>query len=100
MPIETIFRNVEFAANEPLGEWSFPLENFFPRRTPYPLARFACPELGRLLDRLPIQPLVLLENFSLRLLPQLLPRFESALLNQMRLDVVVHEQFLMCRRNF
>ena len=100
MPIETIFRNVEFAANEPLGEWSFPLENFFPRRTPYQLARFACPELGRLLDRLPIHPLVLLETFYSRLLREILRRFENALLNQMRLDVVVHEQFLICRRNF
>src|ERR1700756_2026024 len=34
MPVQTIFRNVEFAAYEPLGEWRVPFEHFFPRRAP------------------------------------------------------------------
>jgi hypothetical protein len=44
MPIETILRDVEFPADEPLRERRLPLENFFPWRAPDQLTRFARPE--------------------------------------------------------
>ena len=50
MPIQAIFRNVEFAANEPLRERRFPFENLFPSCAPHQLTRFARPEFCRLAD--------------------------------------------------
>src|SRR5438067_1027123 len=99
MPIQTIFRNVEFATDKPLCEWRVPVENFFPRRMPDQLTRFAGPELSGLLDRLSIHPPILIETFDPRLLREILWWFENALLDQMRFDVVVHEQSLICRRD-
>src|SRR5713101_3019805 len=99
MPIETIFRNVEFAAHEPLRERRFPFQNFFPRRAPDQLTRFACPEFSGLVDRLSIHPPILIEVFDPCLLCEILRWFENALLDQMRFDVVVHEQSLICRRD-
>src|SRR6266571_107405 len=99
MPIQTIFRNIEFAAHEPLREWRVPLEDFFPRRAPDQLRRFTRPEFGRLLDRLSIHAPILIETFDPRLLREILRWFENALLDQMRFDVVVHEESLICRRD-
>src|SRR5262245_14376915 len=49
MPIQTIFRNVEFAAREPFRERWCPFEDLLPWRAPDQLLRFARPEFGRLL---------------------------------------------------
>ena len=100
MPIQTIFRDVEFAVYEPLREWRFPFQNFFPRCAPDKLVSFACPKFGGLLDRLPIHSPILIEAFNTSLLREIFGRFENALFDQMRFDVVVHEQSLICRRNF
>src|SRR6266702_1951483 len=66
MPIQTIFRDVEFAAHEPLREWCFPFENFFPRCPPDQLACFACPEFCRLPDGFPVHPPILIKTFDSR----------------------------------
>src|SRR5438128_550003 len=99
MPIQTIFRNVEFTADEPLCEWCVPLEDFFPRGAPDQLRRFARPEFGRLLDRLSIHPPILIKTLDPCLLREILRWFENAVLDQMRFDVVVHEESLICRRD-
>ena len=95
MSIQTVLGNVKFAADEPLCEGRFPFEDFFPRRAPDQFARFARPKLSRLLDRFPVHPPVLGETFDSRLFREILRRFENALLDQMRLDVVIHEQSLI-----
>src|SRR5438034_11813437 len=100
MSVQTIFRDIEFAADKPLRKRRFPLENFFPRRTPEKFIRFAPPEFVRLLDRFPIHPLILTEAFNTSLLCEIFGRFENALLDEMRFDIVLHEQSLICRRNF
>src|SRR6266581_1967511 len=99
MSIQTIFRNIDFAADKPLRKGRFPFEDFFPSDAPDQLARLARPKFSWLLDRFLIHPPVLVETFDSRLLREVLWWFENALLNQMRLDVVVHEQSLICRRN-
>ena len=64
MPIEAIFRDVEFAADEPLRERRFPFQHLVPSRAPDQLTRFARPELCRLLDRFSVHPLILREAFD------------------------------------
>src|SRR4029453_17232467 len=99
MPVETVFRDIEFAANKPFRVWRFPVENFFPRPAPDQLACLAPPEFGRLPDRFSIHSPILLETFDSRALREVLGRFQNALLDQVRFDVVVHGQSLICRRN-
>ena len=50
MPIQAIFRDVEFASDEPLRERRFPFEHLIPSCAPDQLTRFARPELCRLAD--------------------------------------------------
>ena len=100
MSVQTIFRDIEFAADKPLRQRRFPLENFFPRRAPEKFIRFACPEFVRLLDRFSIHPPVLIQALNTSLLREIFGRFENALLDEMRFDIILHEQSLICRRNF
>jgi REP element-mobilizing transposase RayT len=100
MPIQTVFRNIEFAADEPLREWRFPVEHFFPRGAPEQLTRFASPEFGGLSNRLSIHSPVLSETFDSRLLREILRCFKNALLDQVRFNVAMHEKSLICRRSF
>src|SRR6266404_246877 len=100
MPIQTVFADIEFAAEEPLREWRFPLEDLFPWRLPDQLIRFTRPEFIGLLDRLSIHAPILIETFDPCLLGEILRWFENAFLDQMRFDVVTHEQSLICRGNF
>ena len=86
-------------ADRPFREWRLPLNYFFPRRVPDQLMRFACPEFGRPVDRLAIHPPILIETFDPRFFRKIFRRFENALLDQMRLNIVVHEQSLICARN-
>src|SRR5712691_7007585 len=99
MSVQTILRNIELTADKPLRERRFPFQNFFPRRPPDQLTRFACPEFSGLVDRLAIHPPILIEVLDPCLLREILRWFENALLDQMRFDVVVHEQSLICRRD-
>src|SRR5260370_4575039 len=100
MSIETIFGNVEFAADEPLREGRFPFEDLFPSGAPDQLARFSSPEFCRLPHRFSIHPSILTQTLDSPL-PPVFPRWlENAFLDEMRFDVVVHEQSLICRRSF
>ena len=95
MSIQTVFGNVNFAADEPFREGSFPFEDFFPWRVPDQLIRFTRPKFSGLLDRFSVHPPVLGETFDPRFFREILRRLENALLDQMRLDVVIHEQSLI-----
>src|SRR6266567_5231075 len=99
MSIQTIFRNIDFAADKPLREGRFPFEDFFPSDAPDQLTRFARPEFGRLLDRLSIHASILIEAFDPCLRREIVRWLENALLDQMRFNIVVHEQSLICRRD-
>src|SRR6478672_3686737 len=100
MAIQTIFRNVQFASDEPLCEWRFPFQNLFPFGAPDQLACFSSPEFCRLLHRFSIHSPVLSETFDSRVFREVSCRLENALLDQMRLDIGLHEQSLICRRIF
>src|SRR5437660_3759184 len=75
------------------------MENFLTRGVRIQVTRFAGKEFSGLVDRLSIHPPILIETFDPRLLREMLRWFENALLDQMRFDVVVHEQSLICRRD-
>src|SRR5437899_81072 len=92
MSIKTIFRDVKFAADEPLRERRLPFEDLFPLSAPDQLARFSSPEFCRLPDRFSVHPPILTETFNSRLSAEVPRRLENAFLDQMRFDVVVHEQ--------
>src|SRR5579864_5682005 len=79
MSIQTIFRDIEFAADKPLRERRFPFENFSPALLPGQFVGFARPKFLRMLDRLAIHPAILLEAFDPRLLRKFLRRFKDAL---------------------
>ena len=100
MAIQTIFRDVEFAADEPLRKGRFPFQDPFPFGAPDQLARFSSPELCRLLHRFSIHSAILSETFDSRVFREVSCRLENALLDQMRLDIGLHEQSLICRRIF
>src|SRR5438132_14360500 len=97
MPIQTILRDVEFATDKPLCEWRVPVENFFPRRAPDQLARFARPEFGRLLNRLSIHSSILFETFDSRVFCVILLCFENTIFDQVPSNIGVHEQSLISR---
>src|SRR5438034_6896548 len=100
MSIETIFRDVEFSPDEPLRERRLPFEDLFPSCAPDELARFSSPESCRLPHRFPVHPPVLTEAFDSRPPAEVSRWLENAFLDQMRFDIVVHEQSLICRRRF
>jgi hypothetical protein len=100
MPIQTIFRNVEFAAHEPFRERRLPFDNSLPRRAPDQLLRFARPELGRLPDRFSIHSPILSQALDPRFTAETRSWLENAFFDQMRFNVVVHEQSLICARTF
>src|SRR6516162_2954653 len=100
MTVQTIFRNVQFSADKPFRERRFPFDNLLPWPAPNQLLRFARPELGRLPDRFPIHPPILSEALDARFTAETRRRLENALFDQVRFDVVLHEQFLICARPF
>src|SRR5678816_2979066 len=100
MPVQAIFRNVQFPANEPFHERRLPFEDLFPWRAPNQFLRFARPELGRLPDRFSIHSPVLSQAFDPRLTAETRWWLENAFFDKMRFNVVVHEQSLICRGIF
>src|ERR1044071_1982702 len=90
MAVETILRNVQFPAHEPLRERRSPFEHFRPSLLPNELLRFAGPEFLRLIDRLAIHPLILLETSNPSALRELFRWFENTLLDKVRFDVSCH----------
>src|SRR6476660_4319972 len=81
MTVQAIFRNVQFAAHEPLRERRLPFDNLLPRRAPDQLLRFACPEFGRLPDRFSIHSPILTQAFDPRLTAESRRWLENAFLN-------------------
>src|SRR6266513_1963607 len=100
MPVQAIFRNVQFPADEPFRERRFPFEDLLPRRAPGQLLRFAHPELGRLPDRFSIHSPILNQALDPRFTAETRCWLENAFFDQMRFNVVVHEQSLICARTF
>src|SRR5437868_7370829 len=66
MPVQTIFRNVQFPAHEPFRERRLPFEDLFPWRAPDQILRFARPEFARLPDRFAIHSLILSQALDSR----------------------------------
>ena len=93
------FEMLSFPSTNHFANGAFHLQNLFPSCAPDKLARFSSPEFaGCRIDS--IHPPVLSEAFDSRP-PAEVPRwFENAFLDQMRFDIVVHEQSLICRRRF
>ena len=100
MPVQTIFRNVQFPTHEPFRERRFPFEDLFPWRAPDQLLCFARPELGRLPDRFSIHSPILSQALDPRFTTETRWWLENAFFDQMRFNVVVHEQSLICARTF
>src|SRR5437763_14649696 len=100
MPVQTIFRNVQFAADEPFREGRLPFDYFLPWRAPGQFLRFARPELGRLSDRFSIHSPILSQALDPRLAAESRWWLENAFFHQVRFNVVVHGQSLICARTF
>src|ERR1700745_4326930 len=97
MTIQAVFRNIQFPAHEPFRERWLPFDNLLPWRAPEQLLCFAHPELGRLADRFSIHSPILSETPDPRLAAEARYWLENAFFDEMRFDVVVHEQSLICR---
>src|SRR4029078_3886471 len=100
MAVQAIFRNVQFPAYEPFRERRLPLDNLVPRLTPGHVLRFSCPTLGRLVDRFSIHSAVLSQTLDPRLTAEAGCWLKNAFFDQMRFDIVVHGQSLICARSF
>jgi hypothetical protein len=83
MPVQTIFRNVEFAADKPLRERRLPFKNLFPWSAPDQFLRFARPEFSRLPNRFSIHSAILSQTLDGRLAAELPRWVKNALLDQM-----------------
>src|SRR5690349_993610 len=92
MPIETIFRDVDLAADKPFRERRLPFQDFFPWLLPVEIARFTGPEFFRMSQRFAMHPPVLLEATDPGLLRKITGRFEDAIFLQVRLDVFFHDR--------
>ena len=99
MPVQTIFRNVQFSADKPFRERRFPFDNLLPRRSPDQFLRFTRPELGRLPDRFSIHSPILSEALDSRFTAETGCWLENAFFDQMRFNVVVHGQSPNMLRN-
>src|SRR5205814_9828110 len=95
MPVQTIFRNVQFAADEPFREGRLPFDYFLPWRAPGQFLRLARPELGRLSDRFSIHSPILRQALDPRLAAESQSRLENPSLDQMPFDVDMLGQFLL-----
>ena len=100
MSIETVFGNVQLPADEPLCKRRLPLEDLFPSRPPDEFACLSRPEFCGLPDGFAVHSPILSETFDPRLAAEVPGWLENACLDQMRFNVVVHEQSLICRRKF
>src|SRR5262249_14385955 len=100
MPVQAVFGNVEFPPHEPFRERRLPFDTLLPWPAPNQLLRFARPELARLPDRFPIHPPILSQALDSRFTAETRRRLENALFDQVRFDVLVHEQFLISARTF
>src|SRR6266480_7614965 len=95
MSIQTVFRNIDFSADEPFRKRRFPFEDALPRRAPDQFSRLARPELRRARERFSMHSPILSEALNSRLFRKLFRRLEDPLLLQMRLDIVVHVELLI-----
>src|SRR5262249_13038493 len=96
MSIETVFGNVQLPADEPLCKRRLPLEDLFPSCPPDEFACLSRPEFRGLPDRFAVHSPILSETFDLRLAAEVREWLENTGLDQMRFNVVVHEQSLIC----
>src|SRR5438874_9023509 len=100
MTVETILRDVKLSAHEPFREGRLPFENLLPWRAPGQFLRFARPELGRPSDRFSIHSPILTQALDPCLAAESRWWLENAFFDQMRFNVVVHGQSLICARTF
>src|ERR1700687_2006144 len=80
--VETVVRDIELATDKPFGPGRFPFQNLLPLFEPVQFVRDPCPKFLRLLDRLTIDALVLLQALDAGLLAEGLRTFELAVLVQ------------------
>ena len=91
MPIQAIFRDVQFAANEPLGEGSFPFQHGVPFFLPEKeFSRLFVPEPLRILDRLLVKLLVLFQARNQRVLHEPIGWLKDPRFYQVRLNRIAH----------
>ena len=99
MSIETVFGNVQLPADEPLCKRRLPLEDLFPSCPPDEFACLSRPKFCGLPDGFAVHSPILSETFDPRLAAEVPGWLENACLDQMRFNVAVHEQSVICPRN-
>jgi hypothetical protein len=87
VPVQTVVREIDLAADEPLRPGAIPFENFVPLLEPVQFAGNARPEFFGLVDRFLIEMLVFIERLDVGLLGKFGRTFELALLIQNRINV-------------
>src|SRR5204863_5206468 len=86
LPIEAVVREVGRPADEPFRVWRIPFQHLVPALEPMQLSGRIAPEFFGVIDRLAINPPILVERFNLRLRRELLRRREEAILLKIRID--------------
>src|SRR5579872_1719308 len=89
VPIQAVVGEVDLPSHEPFCLWRVPLQNPVPFLKPVQFARNAAPEFLWLLDRLPVQMLVLVQALNVSTLTKVIAAFKLALLLQHRVDTGV-----------
>src|ERR1700722_665978 len=84
--VEAVVREVDLAADKPLGPRAIPFENFVPFLEPVQLIGDTAPELVGIVNRFLVKALVFSEAFNVRMLAELGGRWERALLLKNGID--------------
>src|SRR5271165_6671419 len=91
MPVEAVFRDIQLAADKPLGERFVPLQYGLPFRMPHQEFRsLLSPELLRVLNRFAVEFLVFLEAGDVRFMREGFGRLENPAFNQVSFNMLGH----------
>ena len=82
MTVETVVRDIDLPAREPLRPRRIPFENAVPLAEPVKLARYVAPELFRVGFGLPVDSLVFGKAFDVGFLAELRGRLKGPALVQ------------------
>src|SRR2546423_3272801 len=81
MPVQAVVGNIHSPADKPFGKRRLrPVEHLLPRGKPMQCLCFCCPELLRILSRLPVEFLVLSQGVYCGLLAEVRGRRDAQLL--------------------
>jgi len=89
VPIQTVVRNIQLAADEPLGKWQLPIQHSIPGLEPAEFRGYVRPKFLGLLLGFFVDALIFSQAFDMSLVPEFFGGLEYALLFERAIDICV-----------